>query len=212
MPRLTRQESQQLTRQKLIDAAEKEILKAGIYEASIRRICDAAGYTLGAFYSNFRDKDELLLEVVNLQTWREFEGLSHLAEKTAGLDEGKVMKEVAQWLRGFQKNRFLSGLLLEFEVYASHNPSFRKPYNENKKEWHEELARMLDLLFRGKGLVPKIPVKQMALGLSALWVGLIIEGSVPGADPADKIIPVFLEAFLDSSRKISGARGTGDSR
>ena len=61
MPRLTRQESRQNTRQAIIRATEQELLAGGIYGASIRRICSSAGFTLGAFYSNFRDKDELLI-------------------------------------------------------------------------------------------------------------------------------------------------------
>lgn len=201
MPRLTRQESQQLTRQKLIEAAEREILRVGIYEASIRQICDVADHTLGAFYSNFKDKDELLLEVVEIQTRREFEILNNLVATTAELEEEKVLENVAEWLRELQKNKILSSLSLEFEVYANHNPSFKKQYSENKKRWHGELAKALNALFKGQGLAPKIPVMQMALGLSALWNGFVIESTVPGTDPADKIIPVFLEALLESSKK-----------
>ena len=66
MQRLTRQESRQQTRHALINAAEQELLRVGIYEASIRRICVTAGYTLGAFYSNFGNKDELLMEVLEM--------------------------------------------------------------------------------------------------------------------------------------------------
>lgn len=201
MPRLTRQESQQLTKQKLIEAAEKEILRVGIYEASIRQICDAAGHTLGAFYSNFIDKDELLFEVVDLQSNRELEILNHLALTAAGLEKEKALKILAQWLCELQKNKILSAFSLEFEVYAKHNPPFKKRYIENKKKWHDELAKILEVFFQKKGLIPKISVTQMALGLTALWSGLVIEGSVPGTDSADKIIPVFLEMLMESSKK-----------
>lgn len=201
MPRLTRQESQQITRQKLIEATEKEILRLGIYEASIRSICDTAGFTLGAFYSNFRDKDELLLEVVRLQTQAVLGGLSELVATTAKLAEETVLRKVAEWLHELQENKVISSLSLEFEVYANHNAAFKKRYNETKKKWHTELAKALDTLFEGQHLAPKIPVRQMAVGLSALWNGFAIEGSVPGTDPADKIIPVFLSALLETSKK-----------
>ena len=207
MPRLTRQQSQQLTRQKLIETAEKEILRVGIYEASIRQICDAAGHTLGAFYSNFKDKDELLFEVVALHTKRELEILNNLAETAVRLEEEKALEKLAEWLRELQKNRILSSFSLEFEVYASHNLSFKKRYTENKKKWHDELAKTLEIFFQKKGLIPKIPFTQMALGLTSLWSGLFLEGSVPGADPADKIIPLFLEALLESSKRKHGSAG-----
>ena len=36
----------------------------GINGASVEEICEAAGYTRGAFYSNFADKSELVLALL----------------------------------------------------------------------------------------------------------------------------------------------------
>ena len=36
----------------------------GIIGASVEEICEAAGFTRGAFYSNFADKDALFLALV----------------------------------------------------------------------------------------------------------------------------------------------------
>lgn len=200
MVRLSRQETQQVTRQRLVEAAEREILRVGIFEASIRQICETAGFTLGAFYSNFKNKDELLLEVVALQTKREFETLNKLALLSAGSKQETVLAEITAWLRQLQKNKILSACTLEFEVYANHNPAFRKKYTQNKRDWHNEVAKALESLFAGLGLVPRIPLSQMAVGFSALWVGFIVEGRVPDAETADVVIPHFLEALLESSR------------
>jgi AcrR family transcriptional regulator len=202
MPRLSRQESRRLTRQKLIEAAEKEIIRVGIYKASIRQICAAAGFTLGAFYSNFRNRDELLLEVVNIQTDKEIDVLKTNTASTFNLKGKEIISIFANWVRDTQKNKILSDHSLELEVYASHNPDFKKQYNKIKKQWHVELAKALEALFAGQGLSPKIPVMQMAVGLSALWSGFAIEGIDPDADAADKIIPVFLEALMESSRQV----------
>jgi AcrR family transcriptional regulator len=203
MTRLSRQESRQLTKQKLIAAAEKEIIRIGIYEASIRHICETAGFTLGAFYSNFKSKDELLLEVVNLQTEKEIKTLKKNVSIAGSLDEKEILENSAKWVRDAEKNKILSDHSLEFEVYASHNPGFRKRHNKIKKQWQVELAKALDTLFKGLGLVPKIPPMQMAVGLSALWSGFAIEGIDPETDAADKIIPLFLEALLESSRQVN---------
>jgi AcrR family transcriptional regulator len=201
MARLSRQESQQVTRLRLIETAEKEIIRVGIYEASIRHICDVAGYTLGAFYSNFKSKDELLLEVLELQTEREFEILRNVVTLAASLDEKEILKKIAGWLRQLQKNKILSGTLsLEFEVYANHNSSFKVQYNKNKNQWDAELAKALEALFTGQHLTPKISFMQMAVGLSSLWDGFAMKGTVPGIDSVDKIILLFLESLLKSSK------------
>ena len=62
--RLTRQQAQQETRARLIDAALNLIAEAGVGAASIRGICERAGFSQGAFYSNFASKDDLLLALV----------------------------------------------------------------------------------------------------------------------------------------------------
>ncbi len=202
MQRLSREESQKATRQKLIAAAEAEILHSGIYEASIRRICDSAGFTLGAFYSNFADKNELLMEVVEVQTQRQFETLNALAAAAASLDRESLLAEIARWLKEMQKNEIYSHFLLEFEVYGSHNPGFQICYDHNKKRWHQILAEALEALFTNLNLQPQIPPIQMAVGMAALWSGFSIEGKVTDVGTADKLILVFLNALLKSATPI----------
>lgn len=52
------------TRRRLLDAAIAEFAANGIDATSVEHISDAAGFTRGAFYSNFADKDELILAIV----------------------------------------------------------------------------------------------------------------------------------------------------
>ncbi|MEX0952645.1 MAG: TetR family transcriptional regulator [Nitriliruptoraceae bacterium] len=58
--RRTRAEQQAQTRQRLIDAAEQEFTARGFEGSTIDAITERAGYTRGAFYSNFASKAELL--------------------------------------------------------------------------------------------------------------------------------------------------------
>lgn len=199
MPRLTRQESQQVTRQKIVQAAEKEILRQGIHAASIRDICNAAGYSLGAFYSNYENKDELLCEIVENQTKREFAVIEDIVAVTEGLDTAEVLQKISLWLRDMHKHSVLSSLSLEFEIYAKHNPQFKKAYTKNKRLWHEQIAKALSTLFTTRGLTPKVEPLQMAIGFSALWSGLAIESEISNIKSPDQVVLLFLQALLDSS-------------
>lgn len=49
------------TRDRLLDATREVLAREGIQGASVEHICDQAGFTRGAFYSNFSSKDELVL-------------------------------------------------------------------------------------------------------------------------------------------------------
>jgi AcrR family transcriptional regulator len=52
------------TREKLFEAAARVFEEQGIGGASIEGIAAAAGFTRGAFYSNFNSKDELIIAMI----------------------------------------------------------------------------------------------------------------------------------------------------
>src|SRR5438094_8573138 len=52
------------TRDKLFEAAAQVFEEQGISAASIETIAAAAGFTRGAFYSNFKSKDELIIAML----------------------------------------------------------------------------------------------------------------------------------------------------
>ena len=52
------------TRQRLMAAAVAVFAERGVIGSSVEEICEAAGFTRGAFYSNFADKDALVLALI----------------------------------------------------------------------------------------------------------------------------------------------------
>ena len=63
--RLTREESKELTRLRLIEAAERLFIRRGFDDASVEEISEMAGYSRGAFYSNFDSKEQVFLAVID---------------------------------------------------------------------------------------------------------------------------------------------------
>ena len=61
--RLTRAEAKNRTRQLLLDAAAQVFARKGFAGASVEEIAEAAGYSIGAVYSNFGSKEQLFLEL-----------------------------------------------------------------------------------------------------------------------------------------------------
>ena len=76
------------TRERLLDAARIVLAGEGIQGASVEHICDQAGFTRGAFYSNFSSKDELLLALCERESEDMFDKLRVAADPQAfaGLD------------------------------------------------------------------------------------------------------------------------------
>lgn len=52
------------TRARLLDAAHEIFGEVGMHAASVEMICERAGFTRGAFYSNFDSKDELFFALI----------------------------------------------------------------------------------------------------------------------------------------------------
>ncbi|WP_067690612.1 TetR/AcrR family transcriptional regulator [Nocardia jejuensis] len=88
---LTRAESQALTREELIEAAERLFYANGYHATSLAAIAAEAGRTIGAVYSNFDAKEDLCLEV--LRGWGS-KKLSRLATAIASTD-GSVEERLA---------------------------------------------------------------------------------------------------------------------
>jgi AcrR family transcriptional regulator len=64
MSRLRTRPTRDDTREKLFEAAARVFEEQGIGGASIETIAAAAGFTRGAFYSNFKSKDELIIAML----------------------------------------------------------------------------------------------------------------------------------------------------
>src|SRR6476620_11683152 len=75
----TPERRRQRTRDALLDAAATVFAERGFQGASLDEIAATAGYTRGAIYKHFADKEELLQEVcvrLNERTFAEFDELS----------------------------------------------------------------------------------------------------------------------------------------
>jgi AcrR family transcriptional regulator len=70
-----REASKQETRDALISAATTELAEKGLETASLDAICARAGFTRGAFYVHFRDRDELVVAVVDRLLTRFFDAV-----------------------------------------------------------------------------------------------------------------------------------------
>src|ERR1700758_2580711 len=64
MSRVRTRPTRDETRDKLFEAAARVFEEQGIGSASIEAIAAAAGFTRGAFYSNFKSKDELIIAMI----------------------------------------------------------------------------------------------------------------------------------------------------
>ncbi|SFV11589.1 TetR/AcrR family transcriptional regulator [Pseudoduganella namucuonensis] len=80
--RLTREESRALTREKLLASAREVVAREGYESASVERIAEEAGFSKGAFYSNFNSKEEIILELLESHSLQDVKEITELLGDT----------------------------------------------------------------------------------------------------------------------------------
>lgn len=82
---LSREESKELTRKRLLEAGRRVFADRGVQSTQIRDVIGIAGVAIGTFYLHFRSKDELFEAVMNEST-RELRDRLRAVRKNEDLD------------------------------------------------------------------------------------------------------------------------------
>jgi AcrR family transcriptional regulator len=123
------------TRDRLMAAATTVFAERGVIGASVEEICEAAGFTRGAFYSNFADKDALVLAMIEQGIAEEYaaaeQAVTELKAQGARRAPADAVAQVLDRLNhGGRSDR--TNLLAQRELllYAARVPDLRAPYQE----------------------------------------------------------------------------------
>lgn len=196
--RLTREESQEQTRRRLIEAACKQVAERGFAAASVRDIARAAGYTQGAFYSNFSSKEDLLLDLLRQHKEQE---ASHIlgAIDAAGDDFGAALQALERWARSFGMDAEQAMLATELHLHAARNAAFGKAYAALMAEQRKAYAALLTRLFSLAGQTPPAPTLELAGNLMTLARSLAIDHALYGGTAAGKALVRTIRSLFSAA-------------
>jgi AcrR family transcriptional regulator len=174
-PRLNRAQQQAATRAALIDAAARVFAERGFAGASVEAIAEEAGYTRGAFYSNFGSKEELFADLLQEQVYSRYR---EMAERSARGTERLTMRELGERLAGIQAQRggpSLFRLWLELIAHAGRDSRFRKLAARFWRGNRRRSAEAIAAGFEAAGQAPPLDPKLLATAMIALDIGLAIQ-------------------------------------
>jgi len=118
--RLTREESKEVTRLRLIEAAERLFIRRGFDDASVDEISEMAGYSRGAFYSNFENKEQVFLAVIDQRRPKALDDI--LQQVSAPVER---IAAVRNWFANQWRLRDFIALRMEFSRRAFRDRSVR---------------------------------------------------------------------------------------
>jgi AcrR family transcriptional regulator len=162
-------------------AAARVFARRGYDGASVVEIAEEAGYSHGAVYSNFADKEDLFLALY--ERWVAERVAEINAERVDGATAGENARVlVAAWSRRLAADPDAFLLRLEFTAHAARDPVLRAKLGARVGAVPLAIERLTERADDGTAREFGLPVADVALGLQALSLGLALEALAnPGA-------------------------------
>lgn len=142
----------QRTRARLLDAAFDVFAEQGVRAASVETIAEAAGFTRGAFYSNFSSKEELFFALMEREKTMRLEQLNTgvaqfltplVGERGADLGDQDVLQTVTRILELQSDDRRWWLVQAEFQLMALRDHSIAADYLRYHDEFFADLTEIV---------------------------------------------------------------------
>jgi AcrR family transcriptional regulator len=199
--RLSRNDSREQTTQRLLDAAQKVIAKKGLEASSVENIAAAAGYTRGAFYSNFSSKDDLFIELLRREHQTITAELNALRDTALPVDD---VQSGARELYGqiYRDNESCMNWT-EARMLAARDARFRPKLNALMAEKRAQIADFIRYFYERLGVAPPVPPEQLAMGFMSLAEGVKLYMMSSPAEMTGPIAESLLTVFIDSIMRLA---------
>ncbi len=142
--KLTPEKRRERTRTALLEAAEEVFALRGFEGASLDEIAEAAGYTRGAIYPHFKNKDELILAVADRFDQLAVEGFRadiEIGSSLAEMDPGAI---ATTWQRMLGSGSQSKAVSLEFRLYAMRRPDVRERFIDRRQRSIDQFEQFID--------------------------------------------------------------------
>jgi AcrR family transcriptional regulator len=209
MPRLSRKEKQAHTRMCLMESAAKVFAKRGLQQASIDEVAGDAGFTKGAFYANFKSKEELFLAMLDERFAEKIEQIESVWSSGEPDLQAKA-RQSGENFAEYLSDEEWSRLFFEFAAYAARNEEFRQELVTRYRALRERVADLYRRRKEEMGIEPAVSPDQVAVMIFAMANGLalekLLEPEVVGDDTFSTMLVAFFGGLASTSAAASAAR------
>ncbi|MBE1493966.1 AcrR family transcriptional regulator [Amycolatopsis lexingtonensis] len=161
------------TRRRVMAAAYEVFTELGIRDAPVELICDRAGFTRGAFYSNFASKEELFLAIYEVEMQERAERLRVAVEEAVEAAPGSVDEVLRQagllFMESLAADETWYLLNAEFRAQAMRQPELREPTAAAERRFHDALAEILQNLLGRLGMRLTVDPHSAVVTIVALY-------------------------------------------
>jgi AcrR family transcriptional regulator len=170
---LTPERRRQQTREHLLAAAAEVFGERGFHGASLDDVASVAGFTKGAVYSNFKNKEDLFLALFKANYDREMDAIRSALKDSEAPPEARISEFVSLFRdQSAQAGRNFTLLYQEFWLYAARNPEVREELIRIDDEGAQALADILQAERLRLGIEPLESPVQTARIVEILFRGI----------------------------------------
>jgi AcrR family transcriptional regulator len=187
------------TQERLLDAALDAFAERGFHGASVEDVCERAGFSRGAFYSNYSSKTELFIALYHRQSRHVMTALGDHAFQTAADPPRDLVELVNQTMTSLPHDRRWFLVNAEFALHAIRNPAAGATFAAARARSRVRFAQYLTELLDQMGLELTVPAEDLARWLFAMKDGGVAQAYVEPDklaphDITQQVSPILLEA------------------
>ncbi|MEX3964627.1 TetR/AcrR family transcriptional regulator [Paraburkholderia sp. EG286B] len=194
--RLSHARRKELTRERLYVAARTMFLEKGFAATSVGDICETAGYTRGAFYSNFTSKQDLLTELLRRDADEAQANLRAILEGTT--PEQATARAIAHFARSYRDLECFP-LWVEAYLLARRDSAFQERLHALRRARLLQVSAYIRTHLKESDNALPLRADALALGLVSLCDGMQLFSLCYPQSAADQLIQTVLEEFASSA-------------
>jgi AcrR family transcriptional regulator len=190
---MTRREKQQQTRNSLLRAACELFCHNGLEGASVDQVAQAAGYTKGAFYANFRSKEELFLVMLDERFASELERID---EALSGTEEPhtEAQRAAAEFIH-FAGDEHWPRLYFQFVAHAARDDDFRQELATRQQAMREKLVETLTRWKAKHDTKSSLPLQDITAMIYCMADGFLVDRMIEPSLRED-LYPAMIAVFM----------------
>lgn len=185
------------TREKLLAAAARIFAREGFEAARLEDIAAAAGYTRGAFYANFRDKEELFFALLERWVSQRLAQVSELLART-NQSPAEQLRALRDYYARGAKDRRLALLSLEFMLYAIRHPAAHARLRVRMKRLKSCAADLVRRIAESEGRSLPVSAGAVTAALGAFSNALFLEHLVDSKRISESEVRRLLGIVFDA--------------
>jgi AcrR family transcriptional regulator len=195
---LTPERRRAMTRQHLLEAAAIVFSRRGFHGATLDEVAATAGFTKGAVYSNFKNKEDLFLELFDDRVARQLAVVAEVLEGGSH-ETAEQFPRIRELVRGdiFWSDD-LSTLYLEFVLYARRHPEAQAKLAASARRTRSVVQQLIDEEYAAIGVTPTYSTLEIAQISLALFSGLGVDRLVDPLAVTEQTLDTTLSLLFDA--------------